>query len=176
MSNRIVGIFVCMMLLATFLTMTTDSQTVNLKQKMNNVLETSSYIDDVPVWKIGEKWTYEMDDIEVGNITSGYMRLDFGDLSLKVVDDTGSLYNSELSIRLGTLHLSELMKKFEHKKYLVLAAYNAGETRAGEWWENRDIDDSEAFIETVPFKETRLFVKRVLNSYYMYRDIYRHIK
>ena len=41
-----------------------------------------------------------------------------------------------------------------------------------EWWAARRSDDVEAFVELIPFDETRLYVKKVMTSWDEYRRIY----
>ena len=45
---------------------------------------------------------------------------------------------------------------------LAIAAYNAGESRVDRWLKERDGLPIENWIETIPFKETRNYVKNVL--------------
>ncbi|PYM06463.1 MAG: hypothetical protein DMD82_08645 [Candidatus Rokuibacteriota bacterium] len=55
---------------------------------------------------------------------------------------------------------------------LLLAAYNAGPARVREWWSARRTSDMEAFVEQIPYEETRLYVKRVMGSWEEYRRLY----
>ena len=53
-----------------------------------------------------------------------------------------------------------------------MAAYNAGPTRAREWWGARRSPDLDAWVEQIPYDETRTFVKRVMLSWDEYRRLY----
>ena len=75
------------------------------------------------------------------------------------------------NIQMGTAFLGGLMREFADPS-LALAAYNAGPRRAREWWKTRKSDDLEAWVELIPFDETRAYVKRVLHSWSEYRRIY----
>jgi soluble lytic murein transglycosylase len=75
------------------------------------------------------------------------------------------------NISMGTAFLAGLMKAFGDPS-LALAAYNAGPRRAREWWSARKSDDVEAWVEQIPFDETRHYVKRVLHSWHEYRRVY----
>jgi soluble lytic murein transglycosylase len=75
------------------------------------------------------------------------------------------------NIQMGTAFLAGLMKEFGDPS-AALAAYNAGPRRVREWWKARKSDDVEAWIEQIPFDETRRYVKRVLLSWNEYRRIY----
>ncbi|MBI4610968.1 MAG: transglycosylase SLT domain-containing protein [Candidatus Rokubacteria bacterium] len=81
------------------------------------------------------------------------------------------LDDPRLNLELGAEVLAGLLKEFGDPR-LALAAYNAGPLRAREWWRARRSDDLEAFVEQIPFEETRAFVKRVLVSWEEYRRIY----
>jgi soluble lytic murein transglycosylase len=75
------------------------------------------------------------------------------------------------NLEMGAAFLSGLLKQFGDAR-LAVAAYNAGPTRVREWWAARRSGDLEAFIEQIPFDETRAFVKRVMLSWDEYRRIY----
>ncbi|MBI4637079.1 MAG: transglycosylase SLT domain-containing protein [Candidatus Rokubacteria bacterium] len=77
-----------------------------------------------------------------------------------------------INLQLGTRFLATLLKEFGDPA-LALAAYNAGPKRLRQWWRTRRTgDDVEAFVEQIPYDETRHFVKRVLLSWDEYRRIY----
>jgi soluble lytic murein transglycosylase len=75
------------------------------------------------------------------------------------------------NIDLGTAFLAGMLKEFKDPP-LALAAYNAGPGRMRAWWKTRRTSDLEAFVEQIPFDETRLYVKRVMLSWDEYRRIY----
>lgn len=77
------------------------------------------------------------------------------------------------NIRLGAAYLAYLLNRFEGSYLLAAAAYNAGPTRAGRWiarfgYPDRDVDPVD-WIESIPFGETRNFVRRVLANVAVYR-------
>jgi len=75
------------------------------------------------------------------------------------------------NIDMGTAFLAGLLKEFKDPR-LALAAYNAGPARLRSWWSTRRTSDLEAFVEQIPFDETRLYVKRVMLSWDEYRRVY----
>ncbi|PYM19822.1 MAG: hypothetical protein DMD78_23485 [Candidatus Rokuibacteriota bacterium] len=75
------------------------------------------------------------------------------------------------NIDMGTAFLAGLLKEFKDPR-LALAAYNAGPARLRSWWSTRRTSDVEAFVEQIPFDETRLYVKRVMLSWDEYRRVY----
>lgn len=82
------------------------------------------------------------------------------------------LYKPEINIKLGTYHLKELLERYNGKKYLALAAYNAGSHRVDRWIKEYGSFHEEEFIEMIPFTETRNYVKKVLRNYYFYNYYY----
>jgi len=82
------------------------------------------------------------------------------------------LLNPEKNIQYGTWYLASLEKEFSQNTSLVIAAYNAGRGHVQEWIKAGQIDPSNLLQETIPFKETRDYVGRVLNSYQKYMTLY----
>jgi soluble lytic murein transglycosylase len=75
------------------------------------------------------------------------------------------------NIQMGTAFFAGLVKEFGDPR-IAIAAYNAGPRRAREWWKARKSDDVEAWVEQIPYDETRQYVKRVTLSWEEYRRIY----
>lgn len=87
--------------------------------------------------------------------------------------DKKKLFDPETNIELGVLYLSRLMKENKGNPYYVLAAYNAGPQALNKWSARRPAtDDIDEFIERIPYGETRMYVKRVMNTYLTYKIIY----
>ncbi|HKQ64722.1 MAG TPA: transglycosylase SLT domain-containing protein [Methylomirabilota bacterium] len=89
----------------------------------------------------------------------------------RLMSPGGDLEDPGFNIELGTRFLAGLMREFNDPR-LALAAYNAGPTRVRQWLSSRRSDDIEAFVEQIPFDETRLYVKKVVLSWDEYRRIY----
>jgi soluble lytic murein transglycosylase len=77
-----------------------------------------------------------------------------------------------LNIRIGTRYLADLLKQFGGQEDKALASYNAGERRVESWLSEGDYADSAEFIETIPFTETRNYVKIIYRNYWFYRKLY----
>jgi len=80
----------------------------------------------------------------------------------------------EYSLRYGSIYVNRQMNSFGHSP-LFLAAYNAGPGNASRWVETHGWDpaDPELFIEQITFRETRLYVKNVQRSVWIYERIRR---
>ena len=73
-----------------------------------------------------------------------------------------NLFDPDLNIRLGTRYLSDMATRYDGSAWLASAAYNAGVDPVGRWVNARDALEPDFFIETIPYKETREYVARVL--------------
>lgn len=84
------------------------------------------------------------------------------------------LFDPELNIVLGTAELARLVAAFDGEWAPALAAYNAGEQVVRTWWEARPPGQSlDEWIDTIPYVETRLYVKWILGTHPIYRALYR---
>ena len=79
------------------------------------------------------------------------------------------LNDPEQNIALGTKYLSQLLTKHDNNQILATAAYNAGSSRIRQWLKTTPKLSADIWIETIPFKETREYVKSVM----AYQQIYR---
>lgn len=77
------------------------------------------------------------------------------------------LYQPDVSLEMGTIHLANLINSYGHPNY-VLAAYNAGGSRVRRWRRRAGVEDPELFVERIPYRETRDYVKIVQTN----RDVY----
>ena len=78
------------------------------------------------------------------------------------------LYDPDTNVTLGAHHLAELMARYDNHRALVAAAYNAGSGRVNRWLRERPDMPTDVWIETIPFAETRGYVKSVLAFSYVY--------
>lgn len=85
------------------------------------------------------------------------------------------LKKPEDNIRYGTWYLAALNKEFSGNRILALAAYNAGSGRINGWLKAFPGDPSTYDVEDIPFKETREYVLKVLDSYEKYRKLYKNM-
>lgn len=77
------------------------------------------------------------------------------------------LFQPVTNIRLGTDYLEYLKKKNQGNEILATASYNAGYHRIKKWVPDEAIP-AELWIELIPYKETRDYVKNV----FAYRQVY----
>ena len=80
------------------------------------------------------------------------------------------LLKADQNIQLGTQYLKRLLKQYKGNTVLATASYNAGPHRVKKWIAKLDSLPADIWIETIPFKETREYVKSVM----AYQQIYQH--
>lgn len=78
------------------------------------------------------------------------------------------------NVALGSAYLNELVEKYNGYYPMAIAAYNAGPSRVSTWiglfGDPRHGDmDSIDWVEHIPIYETRNYVQRVMESYFLYR-------
>ena len=77
------------------------------------------------------------------------------------------LFEGEYNVTIGCKYLNYLLSRFSDVKTAV-AAYNAGEGVVFEWLKNAEYSDDGVHLKNIPYRETRRYVKKVLN----YQKIY----
>jgi peptidoglycan lytic transglycosylase len=82
------------------------------------------------------------------------------------------LFSGEVNIQLGVQYVSQLLGEYDGVNIRVIAAYNAGPNAVKRWVEKNGHREADEFVELISYKETRRYVKRVLTSYHVYRDLY----
>ena len=81
------------------------------------------------------------------------------------------LFAPELNVTLGTAYLSALLKRFQHQT-LAAGAYNGGPQAVARWAQAKPALPLDEWIEEIPYKETRGYVKQVTADAFIYRTLY----
>ena len=82
------------------------------------------------------------------------------------------LIQADFNLMLGARYLESVYSTQGNSPFLALAGYNAGPNRVSRWvreWGNPPTDE---FVERIPFRETRGYVKRVSSTWMVYRFTY----
>jgi soluble lytic murein transglycosylase len=82
------------------------------------------------------------------------------------------LFVPETNIAVGATEFSQKLATWNGNQILAIASYNAGERPVGTWIEKTPIEDMDLFVESIPYAETRLYVKTVTRNRFEYRRIY----
>lgn len=83
------------------------------------------------------------------------------------------LYEPQNNIKLGIKYFSILLKQYDNNLGLALAAYNAGMGNVAEWIEKGIIREDGSNLENIPYQETNMYVRKILNNYQMYQKLYK---
>jgi soluble lytic murein transglycosylase len=78
----------------------------------------------------------------------------------------------DTNISMGTYYLREIMDSLDNHPVVASAGYNAGPRRAARWRGDRPLA-GEIYAETIPFSETRNYVKRVMSNTMYYARLFR---
>jgi soluble lytic murein transglycosylase len=83
-----------------------------------------------------------------------------------------SLFDPKVNIAVGAAEFVQKLAAVNGNDTLAIAAYNAGEDAVGKWIAHTPVDDIDLFVESIPYAETRLYVKSVTRNRFEYRRIY----
>ncbi|HEY6843632.1 MAG TPA: lytic transglycosylase domain-containing protein, partial [Thermoanaerobaculia bacterium] len=86
--------------------------------------------------------------------------------------DPDDLYDPRVIIRLGAKYVSTLSQQFANDHYATAAAYNAGPNQVKLWKRLAPGDGDDFFLSSINFDETKNYVRKVMNSYKRYQEIY----
>ncbi len=82
------------------------------------------------------------------------------------------LFDPRVNVRLGARYLHNLVDKFGGNVFKAVAAYNGGESAVEKWQQRIRADEVDEFVESISYRETREYVKRVMGNYDAYRRLY----
>jgi soluble lytic murein transglycosylase len=128
---------------------------------------------------LDEAWVYGLIRQESRFITDARSRVGAGGL-MQLMPDTAkwvarkmglrhiaNVHSVDTNLSLGTYYLRHVLDSLDGQPVLASAAYNAGPGRARAWRPDTAIEGA-IYAETIPFNETRDYVKKVMSnaSYY----------
>ncbi len=83
---------------------------------------------------------------------------------------TDQLWLPYINIKIGTWYINQQLGIFDGNQFAALAAYNAGPGNVLEWI--KFSDDLDIFVESIPFRESRLYIRKIYVNLAAYRRIY----
>lgn len=87
------------------------------------------------------------------------------------IKSDADFYDPDKNLRLGIDYLSYTLKRFKGNALFAVASYNGG-PNAVQHWSATGPTDADAFVENIPFTETRDYVRKVFGSYWNYECVY----
>jgi len=88
-------------------------------------------------------------------------RLVAKDLGMPLAADA-KLYDPETNIVLGSQYLRQMLARFDRHLVMAAAAYNAGPGKVERWRPQGGCQNAELWVETIPYMETRRYVRNTL--------------
>lgn len=82
------------------------------------------------------------------------------------------LTDPKVNLRLGSYYLASNLSHWQHDLMPTIASYNAGPNAVAKWMQQFGALDKDAFVERIPYAETRRYVKQVLTHSRVYQTIY----
>jgi soluble lytic murein transglycosylase len=86
--------------------------------------------------------------------------------------DLARLTQADVNVALGTTLLRRLLEQYGGSEVKALAAYNAGPDAVAKWEQRHGHRDEDEFVELISFRETKHYVKVVLENRQVYRTLY----
>lgn len=83
--------------------------------------------------------------------------------------DPKDLFYPEKNLHIGVAYLNKLHQQFKAHPVLIMAAYNAGPKQVRRWVNDHSPHDIDIWIETLPWQETRDYLKNVISFYAVYQ-------
>lgn len=77
----------------------------------------------------------------------------------------------DTNLKLGTYYMKNVLSALGNNPVLASAAYNAGPGRARQWLANKPLEGA-IYIESIPFDETRDYVKKVMSNTVYYANLF----
>ncbi len=84
-----------------------------------------------------------------------------------------TLLDPKKNVAHGTRILGANLRRFQGRIVPAIASYNADIRKVRHWYRRRSKMKQDEFIETIPYLETRLYVKKVLAGYLAYSQLHR---
>lgn len=82
------------------------------------------------------------------------------------------LYQPEINLMIGGWYLKHLLQDFDGNLAAGLAAYNAGRGNVESWLETGLWQGTTSDLKSIPYPETRAYIRAVLRNYEVYKYLY----
>lgn len=140
-----------------------SQKTGNILPLMLSIIREESYFDPLAESSAGAKGLMQLMPVTAAEINQKYS------LSLNLPSD---LYNPSKNIRAGNYYYQFLRTNLEGHDVSSVAAYNGGIGSLKTWKSTLFYNDTDEFVEQIPYPETKNYVKKVFRSYWNYVRIY----
>ena len=93
----------------------------------------------------------------------------------KIGMSSSELYTMDGNIRMGTWYMADAKRRLQNNEVMATAGYNAGPGRARNWQASSPLEGA-IYAETIPFTETRDYVKKVMTNATYYASLFNEPK
>ena len=76
------------------------------------------------------------------------------------------------NITAGSMYYTSLKRMLGNKDLYAITAYNGGIGSVTNWFSKLIYNDTDEFVEQIPYPETKNYVKKVLRTYWVYGNVY----
>lgn len=83
--------------------------------------------------------------------------------------DKNQLFSSQKNMNIGIAYLKQLKNHYKQHPVLIAAAYNAGPRQVNYWLKNHPPKEMDIWIDTLPWHETRNYLKNIIAFYAVYQ-------
>ena len=90
----------------------------------------------------------------------------------KNVGFSGDIFAIESNIKAGSVYYERLRRSLDNKDLYAISAYNGGIGSVNAWFSKLIYNDTDEFVEQIPYSETKNYVKKVLRTYWVYGNVY----
>lgn len=90
---------------------------------------------------------------------------------------TEDIFTPDVNIQLGTAYVAYVLKRADNNAMLAVASYNGGPNAVAKWLKQHQaqgISDMDAYVENIPYDETRDYVRKVFSHYWNYEQLYKN--
>jgi len=91
---------------------------------------------------------------------------------VKTYNIPSSIDSVTANILAGSYYYSSLKKSLLNRDLYAISAYNGGIGSVSGWFAKLNYNNTDEFVEQIPYPETKEYVKKVLRTYWMYGNIY----
>lgn len=140
-----------------------SGETGNNLPLMLGLIREESYFDPLAQSVVGASGLMQIMPSTASEINSRF------NLGLNISSD---IFNPYLNIKLGNYYYEFLRTNLEGYDISSVAAYNGGIGSLRKWKTTLHYNDTDEFVEQIPYLETRNYVKKVFRSYWNYVRIY----
>ena len=140
-----------------------STETGNSAPLMLSLIREESYFDPLAQSAVGASGLMQLMPSTAGEINSKM------GLGMNVYE---ALFNQSLNIKMGKYYYLFLKRNLEGYDISSIAAYNGGIGSIQRWKTSLHYNDTDEFVEQIPYPETKNYVKKVFRSYWNYIRIY----